>query len=295
MRRIHHSLITNQPTIHCQTFTIIHSDDTLRIIFSPIAIHFSFYFLMNVMKEIERLNERELELGLSESASWHWDYRHSAYIFIGGIDTDLTEGDILTIFSQFGEIVDLHLVRDKTSGKSLGYGFLAYEDQRSTILAIDNMNGYKLFGRFLRVDHADKFRRPKGSKAVDGDGKLGEGPPEDDPDYDQRRKKIWDYDKYGTASTTKKSSTELGVGELPPFEEIGSMSTTGVGSSSLDRPEDVKHADRILQMLAEKQKARSVKQQESKEEEKRGKSIRRSRSRSPRRRSRSRSRNRDRR
>jgi RNA recognition motif-containing protein len=40
--------------------------------------------------------------------------------------------------------VDINLVRDKSSGKFKGYGFLCYEDQRSTILAVDNLNGIKV-------------------------------------------------------------------------------------------------------------------------------------------------------
>ena len=40
--------------------------------------------------------------------------------------------------------MDVNLVRDKSSGKFKGYGFLCYEDQRSTILAVDNLNGIKV-------------------------------------------------------------------------------------------------------------------------------------------------------
>lgn len=38
--------------------------------------------------------------------------------------------------SRYGEVVDVNLVRDKGTGKSKGFAFLAYEDQRSTILAV---------------------------------------------------------------------------------------------------------------------------------------------------------------
>lgn len=31
------------------------------------------------------------------------DYKDSAYIYVGGLDYELTEGDVVTIFSQFGE------------------------------------------------------------------------------------------------------------------------------------------------------------------------------------------------
>ncbi len=42
--------------------------------------------------------------------------------------------------------MNINLVRDKKSGKSKGFCFLAYEDQRSTILAVDNFNGMKVCG-----------------------------------------------------------------------------------------------------------------------------------------------------
>eukprot|EP00996_Jenningsia_fusiforme_P002945 NODE_3752_length_923_cov_23.009153_g3450_i0.p1 GENE.NODE_3752_length_923_cov_23.009153_g3450_i0~~NODE_3752_length_923_cov_23.009153_g3450_i0.p1 ORF type:complete len:226 (+),score=64.66 NODE_3752_length_923_cov_23.009153_g3450_i0:159-836(+) len=118
---------------------------------------------MNVVKEIERINKRELDLGLdgSERHSWHDQYRNSAYIFIGGLGFNLTEGDILCVFSQYGEPSDINLLRDKETGKSKGFCFLAYEDQRSTILAVDNLNGFKLAGRTLRVDHVSEYRPPE--------------------------------------------------------------------------------------------------------------------------------------
>ena len=135
---------------------------------------------MNVMKEIRKINERELELNISDTASWHHDSRDSAYIFIGGLSPDLSEGDVIVLFSQFGEVVDLHLPRRKTVdgslGARLGFAFLAFEDQRSTVLAIDNMNGWEMTlpretrPRILRVDHAGRYRRPKGAQAAANSG-----------------------------------------------------------------------------------------------------------------------------
>ena len=45
---------------------------------------------------------------------------------------------------RYGEVVDINLVRDKKTGKSRGFCFAAYEDQRSTVLAVDNFNGAKV-------------------------------------------------------------------------------------------------------------------------------------------------------
>lgn len=48
------------------------------------------------------------------------------------------------LFCRYGEIVNINLVRDKKTGKTKGFCFLAYEDQRSTVLAVDNLNGFKV-------------------------------------------------------------------------------------------------------------------------------------------------------
>ena len=55
-------------------------------------------------------------------------YRESGYIFIGGLNFNMNEGDVAIVFSQFGEISDLLLIRDQKTGKSKGYCFLCYED-----------------------------------------------------------------------------------------------------------------------------------------------------------------------
>ncbi|KAL3418957.1 RNA recognition domain-containing protein [Phlyctema vagabunda] len=108
---------------------------------------------MNSIRQIQELNKRELENGVSPEASWHTDYRDTAYIYVGGLPYELSEGDVITIFSQFGEPTYINLVRDKETGKSKGFAFLKYEDQRSTDLAVDNLGGAVIMGKTLKVDH----------------------------------------------------------------------------------------------------------------------------------------------
>lgn len=108
------------------------------------------------------MNERELRLGYTGTmSSWHRQYKDSAWIYVGGLNYDLTEGDIICVFSQYGEIVNINLLRDKKTGVSKGFAFLCYEDQRSTVLATDNLNGIKVAGRIIRVDHVEKYKVPK--------------------------------------------------------------------------------------------------------------------------------------
>ena len=117
---------------------------------------------MHTTKTIKNFTEMELKKGIETTGgSWHDDYKDSAYIFIGNLNYQMNEGDLAVVFSQYGEIVDIHLIRDKATGKSKGFAFVAFEDQRSTALAVDNFNHAEVCGRTLRVDHVKKFRPPK--------------------------------------------------------------------------------------------------------------------------------------
>lgn len=111
---------------------------------------------MSRVRQIERLNDQQLLNGRNlDRGSWHDDWTHSAWVYIGGLPLELTEGDVLCIFSQCGEPEEITMPgRDAKSGKSRGYCFLKYKDQRSTILAVDNLNGTKILGRTICVDHA---------------------------------------------------------------------------------------------------------------------------------------------
>ncbi|PHH79826.1 hypothetical protein CDD80_3687 [Ophiocordyceps camponoti-rufipedis] len=147
---------------------------------------------MNKIRAIKALNEKEIEQGVSPEASWHTDYRDTAFIYFGGLPYELSEGDIITIFSQYGEPVFIKLARDKDTGKSKGFGWLKYHDQRSTDLAVDNLGGADILGRTISVDHArykprddedqeefkvgwEDLQRKEGRSLSDDESSEGEG------------------------------------------------------------------------------------------------------------------------
>ncbi|KAK0259138.1 RNA-binding protein Cwf29 [Friedmanniomyces endolithicus] len=141
---------------------------------------------MQSIKQVQRLNDTELEKVVPSNASWHTDYRDTAYIYIGGLPFELSEGDILTIFSQYGNPVHVNLVRDKETGKSRGYCFLKYEDQRSCDLAVDNLSGAGVMGRLLSVDHT-RYKKKEGE--VEGVGDVEEAAAETDEEGQSRSKR----------------------------------------------------------------------------------------------------------
>jgi RNA-binding motif X-linked protein 2 len=94
---------------------------------------------------------------------------------------------VITIFSQFGEPTYINLVRDKETGKSKGFAFLKYEDQRSTDLAVDNLGGAVIMDRTLKVDHT---RYKKKDDEPDGGQHLDEAAMQlEDVDGEGRRKR----------------------------------------------------------------------------------------------------------
>lgn len=109
---------------------------------------------------IRKLSTQEMQKCPSIENSWHYSYRNSTYINITGLDTRLTEGDVVVAFSQFGDVDDVLLLREIDSGLSRGIAFVSYKDWKSCCLAVDNMNGYKLVERVLKVDHVMDFRPP---------------------------------------------------------------------------------------------------------------------------------------
>ena len=154
---------------------------------------------MNAIRQTQLLNKRELENAIPPSASWHADYRDTAYVYVGGLPFDVSEGDIVTIFSQYGNPTHVNLIRDRETGKSKGFAFLKYEDQRSCDLAVDNLGGAEVLGRMLRVDHTrykkrededeDAYRVDKNDPEVNGNGKRASEAEETEDDGRRKRHK----------------------------------------------------------------------------------------------------------
>lgn len=94
------------------------------------------------------------------------------------------------------------MVRDKESGKSKGFAFLKYEDQRSTDLAVDNLGGSTVMGRILKVDHT-RYKRKDDEEELERE-KAFSG---------QNDSK--DLDKVGE----NESDTEAGKSQRPPLKE----------------------------------------------------------------------------
>ncbi|KAF9229246.1 splicing factor, CC1-like protein, partial [Gyrodon lividus] len=73
-------------------------------------------------------------------------------LYVGSLHFNLTESDIKQVFEPFGELefVDLH--RDPMTGRSKGYAFVQYKRGDDAKMALEQMEGFELAGRTLRVN-----------------------------------------------------------------------------------------------------------------------------------------------
>ncbi|KAJ3003465.1 hypothetical protein HKX48_001749 [Thoreauomyces humboldtii] len=84
----------------------------------------------------------------------------SAKIFVGNLSWSTTDETLHAAFSQFGEITDCLVLKDRETGRSRGFGFVTFTDESQANAAIQGMNDQDLDGRSIRVNLANE--RPAG-------------------------------------------------------------------------------------------------------------------------------------
>ena len=72
-------------------------------------------------------------------------------VFVGGLPFHLSTNELFAAFVHVGHIEDYHIVLDRHTGKSAGYGFITFGTPAQAQEAITKMNGVRLHNRALTV------------------------------------------------------------------------------------------------------------------------------------------------
>ena len=97
-------------------------------------------------------------------------------LFVGNLSFNTTEGQILDLFKQAGNVVSCELIMDKFTGKSRGFAFVQMGTQEEANKAIADLNGKEIDGRALTVNEArPREERPRGDFGGGGGGGGGRG------------------------------------------------------------------------------------------------------------------------
>ncbi|MCB9027253.1 MAG: RNA-binding protein [Bdellovibrionaceae bacterium] len=86
-------------------------------------------------------------------------------IYIGNLSPTTVENDLQTIFSPVGTLVSVNIIKDKSSGKSRGFGFVEFQNKTDGTEAITQLDGHMLNGAKLLVSEAkEKFTKSSGTE-----------------------------------------------------------------------------------------------------------------------------------
>ncbi|MCH7640840.1 RNA-binding protein [Patescibacteria group bacterium] len=79
-------------------------------------------------------------------------------LYVGNLNYDTTLDAIKEAFSEFGDIVDAVIITDRNTGRSKGFGFVEFADEKDATKAQEAMNGKELDERQLVVNVARPSR-----------------------------------------------------------------------------------------------------------------------------------------
>ncbi|MBX7240474.1 MAG: RNA-binding protein [Bacteroidia bacterium] len=77
-------------------------------------------------------------------------------IYAGNLHFSVTEDDLKTMFSPYGDVLGAKIAKDKETGRSRGFGFVEMEESEAKE-AILQLNGTTHKSRVLKINEA----RPK--------------------------------------------------------------------------------------------------------------------------------------
>ncbi|XP_030174550.1 probable RNA-binding protein 23 isoform X3 [Lynx canadensis] len=97
-------------------------------------------------------------------------------LYVGSLHFNITEDMLRGIFEPFGKIDNIVLMKDSDTGRSKGYGFITFSDSECARRALEQLNGFELAGRPMRVGHVTE-RLDGGTDITfpDGDQELDLG------------------------------------------------------------------------------------------------------------------------
>ena len=92
---------------------------------------------------------------------------------------DTTSSELESIFSEVGEVVEIFVPTDRSTGRPRGFAFVEFTEKSAAAAAIEKFDGHELQGRNLRVSEAEeRQRRPPSYSDGAGGGGYGAGHPE---------------------------------------------------------------------------------------------------------------------
>ena len=82
-----------------------------------------------------------------------------ANLFVFHLPNGLTNFDLFLLFRRFGDLRSSHVMTNKQTNLSRGYGFVSYSNKHEADVAIDAMNGFLLGSKKLKVERKRAYSK----------------------------------------------------------------------------------------------------------------------------------------
>lgn len=100
----------------------------------------------------------------------------SKRLFVGSLAWGTTDDGLQAHFAQCGTVASAKVITDRDSGRSKGFGFVEFDDDKEADAAIEKLNGSDLDGRQITVNEArpreERPRRDFGGDRGNGGGSF---------------------------------------------------------------------------------------------------------------------------
>jgi RNA recognition motif-containing protein len=81
-------------------------------------------------------------------------------LYVGNLSYHTTDSDLESLFSAHGEVAEAHVIIDRDTGRSRGFGFVEMPNDDEAESAIAACNQMQFMGRTITVNQA----RPQGER-----------------------------------------------------------------------------------------------------------------------------------
>ncbi|WKT51691.1 RNA recognition motif domain [Fusarium oxysporum f. sp. vasinfectum] len=93
----------------------------------------------------------------------------SAKVYVGNLSWSTNDESLRSHFSNYGNILDSMVMRDRDTGRSRGFGFVTYSNSSEAESAVGAMNDQEIDGKHVKVNLANT----RGAGGGGGGGYVG--------------------------------------------------------------------------------------------------------------------------
>ena len=97
----------------------------------------------------------------------------STRLYVGNLNYRVDSDSLAECFRAHGNVQDAHVVMDRETGQSKGFGFVEMSNSEEAQAAMEALDGHEFEGRNLRVNEARPREDRRGGGGGGGGGRGG--------------------------------------------------------------------------------------------------------------------------